>query len=295
MLKNTKTFAQMETSSSMRLLSHKFAIEEATQEQWRRCNRDRVSSKPKKSRRQLFRDNSYKSKDRNDSVRPARRSSIFRNGRKKTADLKPIDVILEYFHRELSRDIVVIGVERSDGTIELVQNLEGFSHEYVHSASDARSLDDSMADGKQQIVDIKYKLVPVIERVSIREQHHDKGEYTVYTRKKSNDQDLRYDNYDSLAQLLDESLSIGYASQSDATTMSTTNDSSLGNNFIPIGSSTFSTEASKDVQPNANISDIVDMIDLNSSLNESQSSIYYECESSPNADFTNTIDRSHKM
>lgn len=284
----------METSSSMRMLSHKFVIEQATQEQWRRCNRERVSSKPKKSRRQLFRDISHKSKDRNDSVRPARRPSDSGNARKRSADLRPIDTILGFFKRELCREIDVIGVERPDGTIELVQNLEGFSQKYVDSAIGARSLEEIMADGEPQIVSIEYKLVPVIERVSIRERHHAKGECTVFTRKKSNGQDLGHDNYDSLAKLLDESLSMGYASQSDATALSTSNDLSLsmGNNFIPIGSSTFSTEASDSAQPNANI---FDMVDMNSSLNVSQSSIYYECEASPNADTTSTIDRSHRM
>lgn len=33
---------------------------------------------------------------------------------KKSADLRPIDIILEYFDRELSREIDVIGVEGPD-------------------------------------------------------------------------------------------------------------------------------------------------------------------------------------
>lgn len=294
MLTNNKIFAQMETSSSMRMLSHKFVIEQAMQEQWRRCNRERVPSKPKKSRRQLFRNICHKSKDRNESGRPARRPSVSRNARKRSAGLRPIDTILGFFKRELCSEIDVIGVERPDGTIELAQNLEGFSQKYVHSEIGMRSLDGITADKQPQIVNIEYKLVPVIERVSIRERHHAKGECTVYTRKKSNSQDFGHDNYDSLAKLLDESLSMGYASQSDASALSTSNDLlfSMGNNFIPIGSSTFSTEASDSAQPNANI---FDMVDMNSSLNESQSSIYYECEASPNAHTTNTIDRSHRM
>lgn len=298
----------MEVSSSVRKFPQKFAIENATQEQWRPFNRNRTTAKPKKSRRQLFRDNSFKSKDRKDSLQTVKRPSILQNARKEPIALKPIDgqstldessewqFILEFFHRELKREINAIGVEGPDGGIEVIENPKGLSKSYFHSASGARSLDKIMADGQLHNVDIEYRLVPVIERVSVR--RNDNGECTVYTRTKPD-----RDNNESLAELLDESSSLGYASQADASMSTSSNDSLLPleeSCFFPIGSSTLSTEAGSDAQVNDNTFDMVDnntfdMVDKNICLDDSQSSMYFECESSPVTDTTTTVNRSHQM
>lgn len=286
----------MEFASSLRKCSHRSTTEKAVHEQWRSCSRrDRASSKPKKSRRQLFRDDSLTSKYRNDSVRITKRPSLFNMVCKKSADSKAIDsnvpmnensecqFMLDYFHRELNRDIDSIGVERPDGTVEMIKNHKGFSQTYFHGASGPRSLNEIMTDGRSEIVEIKYKLVPVIERISVREPpHHDNGECTFYTRMKSH-----RDNFESLAELLDESSSMGYASQTDATASSMSLP--MENDFHPIGSSTHSTEFCDDGQLNA---DPFTVLDMNNSLDDSQSSIYYECEATPKSDM---IDRSHQM
>lgn len=291
----------MEVTSLVRKFPQKFAIEKATQEQWRPFNRNRTTAKPKKSRRQLFRDNSFKSKDRNDSLRTVKRPSILRNARKEPIAFKPNDgqstldessewqYVLEFFHRELKREIDAIGVERPDGGIEVIENPKGLSKSYFHGASGARSLAKILADGQLHNVDIEYRLVPVIERISVR--GHGNGECTVYTRAQEDS-----DNNESLAELLDESSSMGYASQADATMSSTlSNDFSLPieeNYFFPIGSSTLSAEANDGGQLNAKT---FDMVDMNSRLDDSQSSMYFECESSPMTDATTTVDRSHQM
>lgn len=291
----------MEVPSSLRMFSHKFPNEKAKQEQYQPPNRDRILSKQKKSRRQLFRDNSLKSKDRNDSLRTEKRPSISRNVCNETNTLESIDgnsttdensewkLILEYFHRELNRDIDGIGVERSDGTAEMIKNSKGFSQIYFHSVNGARSLNDIMTIDQSQFVDIEYKLVPVIERISIRKRNQS-DECTVYTSMK-----LRHDNYENLAEFVDESSSMGYASQTNATELSILNDSSMPmeNDFHPIGSSTMmSTEEKDGDQKNA---DTFEMVDMDSCLNDSQLSIYYECEASSMADETITIDRCHQM
>lgn len=286
---------RMENSASSGNYSHRFAIKKAAQAQWRPFNRDRPSSmpKPSKSRRQLFRE---RSKDQNDSFT---QQSTLRNGRRENVYFRSIEdrssisvansdwqLWLQFFHLELKREIDTIGI---DGSVNMVRNRKGFSRTFFYDANGIRTnLDQIMTNGGQsQEVDIEYKLEPVIESISIRNYQED-GKCTVYTRKmsKSNVSPADSDQYTSLAKTLDDSSSMGYASRTDATA-STSNGSSVPtteNTFIPIGSSTLSTDATDSVKMNAELTD----------MENSHSSIYAECEASSMND-TDAIDDCHKM
>lgn len=285
----------MEFSSALRMIANKFTVEKTKKEQWRPFNRERVLAKPIKSRRQLFHGNSCAAKDPNDFYRTANRSPLQGNLRKDQANSGPVDsnsdwkLLLEFFHRKLNREIDAVGVERPDGAVEMIKNPNKFSHINFESdcTKSTHSLNEILADGQSQIVDIEYKLVPVIERISIRQHHQSNGECTVYAPKKP-----QSDKCETLAKFLDDSSSSGYASQTDATASSTS--SPIESEFLPIGSSTLSTdaEASDDVQMNA---DTIDGADMANNLDDSSSSIYHDCEESPTADEVNAIDQDHQM
>lgn len=281
----------MEISSTMQMIVRKCVNGKRSEEQWRPSEPERLPSKPLKCRRRLFRgvakrgENSARIEKRTSSLKCDGKSTIDSRRSDDNAPLKSgWNCLLRLLRRLAERQFNAVGIEKSNGAVEVIASSSALSQVTFNTANGMYGLDELLADGRSQIVNVEYKLVPVIARVSVRHQHHKHDEYMTYTPTMKSHCDID----ETLAELLDDSSSMGYASQTDATASTNSSPSEAG--FFPIGSSTIGSGESVTHEAYSNSFTVIDS--LNSG--DSSASIYYDCDEFP-ASEANSNHRSHQM